>query len=947
MSTGLPQDIRGEWIWKSEPSVDIESYALFRREFTLNESPGIAELWITACTFYHIFINGRHFCHGPSPSVGNRCCVSYFDIGYCLEVGKNAIAVIAHNTSISRSTKTKKESGFWCQLNIDGEPLLSTDTSWLVYNQQCYQKNQPRISQRAAFVESVDLRKYPHGWTELDFDAADWVPAEHSRPIDSSAVDFVPLIEFEPVSEKIPIEVLILRGRASQEKMTTHVNFSRVARNTSGLFVAESFVEVGEEISNTTLRIFSDNPYYFFVDSQLVKRQGGEKLKNWSDPSWDIPRCDQQQQLENDETTVSFKPGWNRILLFQQVDKNSSGTTFVFPDINDGELKFVKQITSFGLPGWNLAGPLRLPFSNIIGAISLNGLHQNSYYGLHPYDIAAHLLSYRYEPSDAEEDAVDAIEMESGEYAIFQLEKYERGFLELTAIGCSKDVIDIVYGEYLSDNALPSVSKGVRKVFSLTLPDREARWQAVTPRGMEYVMIMIRQASGTVHIRNLGLRRTALALKDQNSFTCSDELMNQMWEYGANTLNSTYDYIFLNAGENPEGQKLADSMIQGITSYFVFGTGKLSDKALREFAQAQFETGEIPAVAPSDLNVRYLDFTMLWPIWLQHHVYYTDDQKILKDLLPNLKQVIAFFDGISSPTTGLIGDDTTGGDPEYLIDYDHNLEKKGISTALNALYCCCLLKSEWLFALIGDEDAANECSKNASQIAAHLRDLTWNDDKGLFADCCYEGKLSDTYSLQTNILALYAGIIDADLSHRILDNLLIDYAPYQEAITDKENESPYFKFFLLDTAFTLGLRDWAVEYMRYYWGKMVQSGATAWWDKFSPDIDFGPENAQCICQGYGVSPNFFLIREIAGIRLMEQNGSRLYFDPILTACEWVRVNLHTSQGNFTLEWGHQETGELKIIIDADFPLEVVPQLDANIAANAVLHVSDDVSIVQA
>ena len=169
--------------------------------------------------------------------------------------------------------------------------------------------------------------------------------------------------------------------------------------------------------------------------------------------------------------------------------------------------------------------------------------------------------------------------------------------------------------------------------------------------------------------------------------------------------------------------------------------------------------------------------------------------------------------------------------------------------------------------------------------------------------------------------------------------------PYQETITDKQNENPYFKYFLLDTAFNLGLRDWAVEYMRYYWGKMVQKGVTAWWDRFSPDIDFEPKNAQSICQGYGISPNFFLIREIAGVRLMDQEGSRLYFDPILTACEWVRVNLHTSQGNFTLEWGHQETGELKIIIDSDFPLEVIPQLDAKVAANAVLHVSDEVSIV--
>ena len=946
-NAGLPEDIRGQWIWKSDPTNDIESYSFFRREFTLNESPRSVELWITACTFYHVFINGRHFCHGPAPGVGNRCYVSYFDIGYCLEIGKNAIAVIAHNTVIPRASATKKKSGFWCQLNIDELPSVWTDDSWMVSSKECYLKNQPRVSPFAGFVESVDLRKYPHGWTELDFDVADWVRVEYMSPVSNGSVQFVPLSELEPVSEKLPVDILILRGNAVQDKMTTHVNIRRAVKHADGLFVAESYVQAGEDIKETSIRIFSDDPYYLFVNNQLVKRQGGKNVENWTDPTWSVPRCYQQDKLVEHNGKVSFKSGWNRVLLFQQISTNSAGTTFIFPDIKEGELKFVKQTTSFGLPGWNITGPLELPFSNVTGSISLAGLPQHTYYGLQPCDSAAHLLSYRFDLENTYDESVDAIELENGQYAIFQIENYERGFLELTVIGCSKDTIDIVYGDYLTTNALPPICSGIRKVFTLTLPDREANWLAVTPHGMEYVMVMVRHASGSVHIRNLGLRKTSLSMKDQNSFTCSDELMNQMWEYGVNTLNSTYDYMFLTSGENPEGQKLADSMIQGITSYFVYGTSRLSEKALREFSQAQFETGEIPAVAPSDLSVRYYDFTMLWPIWLHHHVYYTGDRDILKDLLPNLERVLSFFESISSPSTGLIEDKRQGDSAPYLIDYDKSLEKKGISTALNALYCCSLLKAEWLFSLIGEKDKANECNMRASRIAAKLRELSWVEDKGLFADCWYEGEVSSVCSMQTNVLALYAGIAEEEQSKRVLDNLLIDYAPYQEAIVDKENESPYFKFFLLDMAFTLGLRDWAVEYMRYYWGKMVQKGVTAWWDKFSPDIDFEPNKTGSSCQGYGVSPNFFLIREVAGIRLMDQQGSRLYFDPILTACEWVRVNLHTTQGNFTLEWGHQETGELKIIIDSDFPLEVVPQLDATVAANAVLHVSDEVTIMQA
>ena len=330
-STALPEDLRGQWIWKSDPNNELESYTFLRREFTLNESPSSAELWITACTLYHIYINGRHFCHGPSPGVGNQCYVSYFDIGYCLEIGKNAIAVIAHNTTISRSNMTKKRSGFWCQLNIDAEPFIWTDNSWLVSNNDCYQTNQPRISPIAGFVESIDLRKFPHGWTELDYDPSDWIPVEFCESLNNDATQFVPLTEFEPVSEKLPVDILILRGNTRQDKMTTHVNFNRAIKNANGLYVAESFVEVQEDIEDTPIRIFSDDPYYFFVNNQLLKKQGQSNLKNWTDPSWNIPRCYQQDKLVKYEGKVSFKAGWNRVLLFQQINANSSGTTFLFP----------------------------------------------------------------------------------------------------------------------------------------------------------------------------------------------------------------------------------------------------------------------------------------------------------------------------------------------------------------------------------------------------------------------------------------------------------------------------------------------------------------------------------------------------------------------------------------------------------------------------------------
>ncbi len=947
LKTRLPEGIQGQWIWGSESPDSVEQYVFLRREFALNETPSTAELWITSSTIYHFFINGRHLCYGPSPAVGHRYYMSYFDIGFCLEVGTNVLCALAYNTYISRGTHSRKRSGFFCQLHVDSTPYLWSDESWYVMDGDCYQPNQPRVSGSTGFIECVDQRKYPHNWTELHYElSAEWAPVTNVIPHSPQAEVFLPSINVEPISEKIPFDNLIFTGAAVQDKVTTHVYIPGAMKNAQGLYVAETFVQEPEDVADLNFYLFSDDPYSLFVNNKLVKSQGVERHLDWTDPDWNAPRCYKQSVDGTVDGKMSLNAGWNRIVLYQVVGPNSCGATFTFPDLHEGELKFVKNMSSFGLPGWNVAGPLDFPLYAASGSINLSGMPQSTYYAIHPCDEAAHLLSYSYEAGEQFEEPLDFVELKTGQYALIEIESYQRGCVEMSIAGSSGDTVDFVYGEHLQGNVLSPYDQGVRRIFPLILDDGEHRWQAVAPQGMNYLMIVVRHASDRVIFQDIGIRVSLTTLKDQNSFSCSDELMNQIWDSGVATMNATYDHVFLNAGGAVHGQILGSAMIQGITSFFIYGHGKHSEKALREFAEAQYDTGEIPGIAPGDIQVRYYDYSMLWPIWLQQHVLNTGNVQLAHTLLPNLDRLLSFLDGLTANEFNVIGNL----EPPYavpcLIDFDQTIERRGISTGLNALYCLSLLKCEWLYAVTGNEEKSVECNRKAAGIAEQIRQLTWNEEKGLFADCWYGGHQSANLSLQSNVLALYAGIAEPDNYERIFNTMFFDYAPYQEMITDKQNENPYFKFFLLDMAFNLNLRDWAIEYMRYYWGKMIQQGAYTWWDKFCPDVDFTADQARSVCEGYGVVPNYFFIKEIAGIRVADPEGSKVFFNPVLSTCEWVRAKIQTPQGGVKVEWSHLEGGELEIRIDADFQLQVFPQLDPTIAENAVLHISDNVTIIE-
>lgn len=952
--TDLPSDCRGEWIWRSDGQGKLEQYLFFRREFMITEVPSIAELWISAHTRYQLYINGRPFSRGQSSAPKGRTYASYFDITHCMEIGLNVIAVCVHNTCVSRSAFCRKEDGFWCQMNLEQTPTLWTDGEWYARLADCYLDGQPRVSQADAFVETLDFRRYPHGWMELRFDAEDWPLADVQTPFNKikETVEVAP--DFEPVPEYLALDFLERRGKVKQRGATAHVALSHYAGKTPGLYAAETHMQAKGE-GSVDFQVYCDDPYYLFINDRLMARQGrsGDPME-WMDAEWNPPRCHMQDE-QNETNAGKFtlvKDEWVRILVIQQVAPGSAGLTLIFPELDHHGTRFTRGTDAFSLPGWNVTGPLKVPFANVVGPISMDELKTGTYHGIMPEDAAAHFNVFAFEEIEQHErteeyDPVTSLELAEGEYAVFSLKQYARGCLNAKFSGAAGDTIDIIFGDHLIDGRVRPHLGDRRKIYTVILHgNRVDEWGAFSPSGMKYVMILVRHASENVKLDDLTLRQMKFSFREPGNFTCADELLNRIWETSLRTWDATYDYTFLNSSSRNDGQLLGDAFIQSTSSLFTVGSYDLSEKALREFAGAQFETGEIPAIAPSDLAVRLWDFSLLWPIWLQKHIHYTDDRQLAEDLLPRLEQMLNFFETIATTEDVLLANLT----PPYLlpclIDYDAGIDSRGVPTALNALYCLALLKSEWLFLYLGKMPEAQICHQRAARIAEILRELTWDPDQGLFADCWVDGARSEKHSLQTNVIALYAGLVGGEDQQRLFNAMFIDYAPFVQLPVDHESENAFFKFFLVDTAYAINSRDWATDFMRYYWGKMIQKGADCWWERFSPNIDFQMEMTPCTCHGHGVSPTYFIIREIVGIRPVQAGFLQVYFNPLLTAVEWARARIPTPQGVIMVDWAFNPDGDLEIVIESNYPMEVVPQLDEQVAENAIFHVNDTVTILK-
>jgi hypothetical protein len=264
---------------------------------------------------------------------------------------------------------------------------------------------------------------------------------------------------------------------------------------------------------------------------------------------------------------------------------------------------------------------------------------------------------------------------------------------------------------------------------------------------------------------------------------------------------------------------------------------------------------------------------------------------------------------------------------------------------LNALYCRALLSGAWLFETVNREELAELLRQRLNRVVLTIRELTWDEDRQLFADSWSHGRRSEEYSMQANVLALYGGLALPEHYDTIFDAIFTSEAPF-DLPPPGETDNPYFKYFVLETAFALGRRDWAFNYMKWYWGGMLSKGAVTWWELFdASDMQADKIDAPgSTCHGYGTSPNAFLIREVVGVRPAIPGYSAIYFNPLLSAVKSVKAKIPTRYGHITVEWEIDDEGKLDVAIAATYPLAVIPELDPAVADTATMRVAEEVSI---
>lgn len=936
----LPQNLLGDWIWLSKPVDETDKYCFFRHDFKLDETPGDAMIYIAACTSFHIYVNGRHVYYGESSLCKDKTYVHALDVAYCLEPGKNLICVVVHNSSLSSyASYCHRWGGMWLQMEIEGRFAFATDENWRVTAPDCYSIYELQHSSKGAFTEQFDFNLLPHEWLHAEeFNLLEWSHPDVIVPIDKQIPFFAERVLSGITCEDNFFSEEIVTGTVSREFYSTVVEYSDIMTK-PGAYMAESFF-YSEVDSTLDCQIFSDTVYKLFVNNELVKEQGQSKLTNGDIADVNNRTGSVLKQFVKPEFELRVKEGWNRIVLAQRLEISSYGFTLNM-NMAPGQISLQRSSYQDSLPGWSIAGPLRTPLANIPSNVVLPDLKTSTFISSKPIDESAYheTLIFTRDNSPVVDD-LRSFYLQEGAYVIVDLDTTSYALPQCYFEGHKGDVIDVVYGEHIVDGRVPSFdsSRG-RNAESVTLAGKREYWMRFKPHGMRYVMLYARRAKEPIYVTDLKIRVVNHEYGNEGIFESNDMALNDIWKLSQKTLASSLGFNFMDSPCREKSQYLGEAMVQALSAFYLRGDYVASAKALEEFAAIQYETGEIPAMHPDDIYFNILDCSLLFPVWLQKHFMFTGDSAFLDKMIPAMRRLFRYIESYNPENSDIIYLSGPNAELECYIDYAP-VDKRGIVTGLNAIYCRALLSGASLLDEIGEEDEAVIYRNKASKIANAIRELCWNEKKGLFADCWVDGSSADTFALQSNILTIYGGIALPEQREKILEAFLpgvgFDYL-------GDEYYTPYFQYFVLETLFAIGETLKGVNVLKDFWGGMLDYEAKTWPELYGPnkDVPFGGSSSM----GSGTSPAYFIIQELVGIRPAAPGYQVVYFNPCLRALPNVKATVPTPAGNIHVYWV-TEGNITTIDLESSHALTVIPQLTMDYECEINFNISDSITVVE-
>ena len=907
--------IKADWIWLKEEGICVNTCVLARKSFVLESIPKTALLAITADTRYRLYVNGKWINDGPIRSFSWNYSYDVIDIAQHLSVGTNVLAVSINYWGENTFQSLVTRGGLLVQLEIaikKHKEIIVSDESWKMLPSPCYDITSPRASCQLGFEEHYDSRKIESDWTISEFDDSDWLQASvicgsMEGPWQKLSPRDIPLLAIEKVSPqrlvsqanvRLPRFIRTFRlkrlfgdehfaGNCPSFRGILFFNIVSESNQVAKLFKPVDGLMFGiAKINNTTIDYSKD-----FASTDQIQFKLCKGLNPFA-IVFDFQHYEHELQLIIDSKDSLKIEG-----MFDKDDCAIAGP-FESGNVNWLGMKKIQRAEEL----YNFRECFRLPVSQ---GVSLIDVHAET------------CLQERF-TGEPRLEAVEAMFSENEECAVFKKGSDCEVILDF---GCEFNMyigfelfatqgitIDFnVFEKYYGQKPQWTVHNrsGFRYI-------SKQGWQSFTSNrnfGGRYLSITFRNVSSDIKIKNIYGLFKHYSVKERGIFACNDAALNQIWNVSKQTLLCCMEDTFTDCPAYEQAYWIGDGRVESLIFQAIFGNEPLIKRCIELPAQCLKRSDLIEAQAPTGLVTIIPVWSFLWVKMSKEYLDATNDKKLLKKVFPAIsKMVDTCLNKYLDQETGLFKMkawnflDWTG------IDVDTSRV-----THNNIFLAEALRDASVIAKALEYHDKARVWLQKAEKLIKSINKFCWSDERSAYIDSIHDdGLQSQSVSRPVNAIALLFDIASPDRAKKILPIVRGD-------IVDRivPFGSPFAIQFLLELFVKQGKINTMLETIRSYWGKMLDSETTTFWESFG-DI-FGSEfPSRSYCHAWSAGPAYFFSKHIIGVQLISVEEKIVKVKPQLTLLDWLSGVVPTVLGDFSVKWCRNSNQTLMISV-------VVPQ----------------------
>lgn len=448
-------------------------------------------------------------------------------------------------------------------------------------------------------------------------------------------------------------------------------------------------------------------------------------------------------------------------------------------------------------------------------------------------------LTYNLKPRPVkklvEEEFARAKQLNIEDKVIFDLGRETAGYLAVE-FECEEDCdVKIAYGEHLKDGQVRYLIEG--RDFSLDFACKkgvnkfEQFFVRVAGRYLEVL------APKGVKVNKIGLIPVMYPQKEKEGFLTGIE--KQIYDVCIRTLRLCMHEHYEDCPWREQALYVLDGRNQMLCGYYAFEDASFQRENLVFISKGLREDGLLELTYPAVNTPAIPFFSVMYPVAVWEYIEHTGDKTILDLVMPTALKIMNFFKA-KIAKNGLIGilpapywnfyEWTDGSNGQGL---QHPAEKYDL--ILNCAFLYSYERFKKLCRLYGVEYTVDEVPMKKA-----IEKTFYDDEKGMYYLSSFgEKKYSQLGNAFAKLIGLGGenvlsavkgeGVIEATLS-------MLGYV-YDALLCDGNN-----KEFVLD--------DIKAKYK-----KMLDDGATSFWETMLGDADFG--NAGSLCHGWSAMPIFY------------------------------------------------------------------------------------------